>query len=130
MKIEKNKWKVQISDGHCIWEYVLIGNKAKLKHSCIDDVIQKVQEQLGFVDEAECLSEENKEASMKIVLIYQDYLSSRTRKLIRKEWDENRLVILEGGPTLHEVNEEFEEMIIKDFPGPRPQPSPLLKGKK
>lgn len=52
---------------------------------------------------------------MKIVLVYDDYLSEKTIKYIKKEWKNNDLVILDGGPKVYKVNEEFEEILIEDY---------------
>ena len=52
---------------------------------------------------------------MKLILIYEDYINSEIRRRIRKEYDNNDVVILDGGPRVYIVNEEFEEIIIEDY---------------
>lgn len=98
MKVEKDKWKIEVSDGYCSWEYTW--RKGEPINVSIIDIVEEAQNLLGLVDEAECTSNSISlpRRGRKVLLVYEEYLSARTRNKIRDEYENNNLVILEGNP--------------------------------
>ena len=90
MKVEKDKWKIEVSDGYCSWEYTW--RKGEPINVSIIDIVEEAQKLLGFVDEAECTSISLPRRGRKVLLVYEFPGNAEAVKFDKKIYNQDNYI--------------------------------------